>query len=241
MKTEPVATRRRPKPRQRLRRAGEAAAEPAGGRLVAGRVRDGRRRMSNACAVVCTLLGTALVAGGASAFNQVIEREPDSLMRRTRLRPVPDGRLQPVESLVVRDGVCRSPDCSLLAAGVNCSARASRSTTLLTYALVYTPLKRRSSFATVIGAIPGALPPVIGWAAARGDAVAGRLGAVRDRVPLAAAALPRDRVDVPRGLRARRIPDAAGDRARRPQHGAPGGRSTARRCCPSASRRRCSG
>ena len=56
--------------------------------------------LSNAVVVVCTVLGTALVAGGASAFNQVIERVPDSLMRRTRLRPVPDGRLQPFESLV---------------------------------------------------------------------------------------------------------------------------------------------
>ena len=51
--------------------------------------------ISDAARVVCTVAGTALVAGGASAFNQVIEREPDGLMRRTRLRPVPDGRLQP--------------------------------------------------------------------------------------------------------------------------------------------------
>ena len=56
--------------------------------------------LANAVVVVSTVIGTALVAGGASAFNQVIERVPDSLMRRTRFRPVPDGRLQPVESLV---------------------------------------------------------------------------------------------------------------------------------------------
>ena len=123
--------------------------------------------LSNAVVVVCTVLGTALVAGGASAFNQVIERVPDSLMRRTRLRPVPDGRLQPIESLVFATALA-STGLILLAAGVNALSAIVALVTLLTYALVYTPLKRRSSFATVIGAIPGALPPVIGWAAARG-------------------------------------------------------------------------
>ena len=123
--------------------------------------------LSNAVVVICTVLGTALVAGGASAFNQVIERVPDSLMRRTRLRPVPDGRLQPIESLVFATALA-STGLILLAAGVNALSAIVALVTLLTYALVYTPLKRRSSFATVIGAIPGALPPVIGWAAARG-------------------------------------------------------------------------
>ncbi len=123
--------------------------------------------LSNAVVVVCTVAGTALVAGGASAFNQVIERVPDSLMRRTRLRPVPDGRLQPVESLVFATALALA-GLTLLAAAVNAISAIVALVTLLTYALVYTPLKRRSSFATVIGAIPGALPPVIGWAAARG-------------------------------------------------------------------------
>jgi heme o synthase len=123
--------------------------------------------LSNAAAVVCTVVGTALVAGGASAFNQVIERVPDSLMRRTRLRPVPDGRLQPFESLVFASALAVA-GLILLAAAVNVISAIVALVTLLTYALVYTPLKRRSSFATVIGAIPGALPPVIGWAAARG-------------------------------------------------------------------------
>ena len=122
--------------------------------------------MSDAIRVVGTVVGTALVAGGASAVNQVIERVPDSLMRRTRMRPVPDGRLQPFESLAF--GMALSVlGLAVLAAAVNPLSAAVALTTLLTYALVYTPLKRRPSFATVIGAIPGALPPVIGWAAAR--------------------------------------------------------------------------
>jgi protoheme IX farnesyltransferase len=121
---------------------------------------------SNAVRVVFTVVGTALVAGGASAFNQVIERNPDSLMRRTRMRPVPDGRLQPGESLVFATALSML-GLLILAAGVNILTAAVALSTLLTYALIYTPLKRRSPFSTVVGAIPGALPPVIGWAAAR--------------------------------------------------------------------------
>ncbi len=123
--------------------------------------------LSNAVVVMCTVVGTALVAGGASAFNQVLERVPDGLMRRTRLRPVPDGRLQSTEALVFAT-VLAFAGLTMLAAAVNWLSAVVALVTLLTYALVYTPLKRRSSFATVIGAIPGALPPVIGWAAARG-------------------------------------------------------------------------
>jgi protoheme IX farnesyltransferase len=121
--------------------------------------------LSDAARVVFTVAGTALVAGGASAFNQVIEREPDSLMRRTRLRPVPDGRLQSAESLVFA-ALMSIAGLVLLGVGVNLLSALVAFTTLVTYAAIYTPLKRRSSFATVVGAIPGALPPVIGWAAA---------------------------------------------------------------------------
>jgi heme o synthase len=113
------------------------------------------------------LVGTALVAGGASAFNQVIEREPDALMRRTRLRPLPDGRLHPAESLVFA-GLASATGLFILAAGANVLSAAVALATLVSYAAIYTPLKRRTSFATVVGAIPGALPPVIGWAAATG-------------------------------------------------------------------------
>jgi heme o synthase len=122
--------------------------------------------MTNAVKVLFTVVGTALVAGGASAFNQVIERHPDSLMRRTRLRPVPDGRLQPAESLVFATGLSIG-GLLILGAGVNTLSASVALITLLMYALIYTPLKLRSSFSTVVGAIPGALPPVIGWAAAR--------------------------------------------------------------------------
>jgi len=124
--------------------------------------------MLDAIRVICTVAGTALVAGGASALNQVIERVPDSMMRRTRLRPMPDGRLQPFEAVAFGMTLVLA-GLALLAAGVNLLSAAVALTTLLTYAVIYTPLKRRTSFATVIGAIPGALPPVIGWAAARGS------------------------------------------------------------------------
>ena len=128
----------------------------------------GGGELSNASRVILTVVGTALVAGGASAFNQVMERSTDALMRRTRSRPLPDGRLQPGESLVFA-ALSSIAGLVILAAGVSPIASAVALSTLLTYVLVYTPLKRRTSLATVIGAIPGALPPVIGWSAARGE------------------------------------------------------------------------
>jgi heme o synthase len=115
--------------------------------------------------VIAMVAGTALVAGGASAFNQVIERQTDGLMRRTRLRPMADRRLQPREGIVF--GIVLSiAGLSLLAFAVNVLSAGVAAATLISYAAIYTPLKLRTSFATVIGAIPGALPPVIGWAAA---------------------------------------------------------------------------
>ena len=118
-------------------------------------------------AFVHTLIGTALVAGGAAALNQVTERDVDSRMQRTRLRPMPDGRLQPAEAR--RFGLVLSALGLLqLGFGANILAAAVALATLVIYISVYTPLKRRTSAATVIGAVPGALPPVIGWAAARG-------------------------------------------------------------------------
>jgi protoheme IX farnesyltransferase len=122
---------------------------------------------SRLAVVLATLAGTGLVAGGASAFNQLIERRTDGLMKRTRLRPLPDGRLGPPEAAIVAAALSLA-GLLILAVGANPLAAAVALTTLLTYAVVYTPLKLRTSFATVVGAIPGALPPVIGWAAARG-------------------------------------------------------------------------
>lgn len=114
------------------------------------------------------LLGTGLVAGGASAFNQVIERDLDALMTRTRGRPMPDLRLQPLEGLFFGSAISVA-GLALIVASSNLLAAAVALATLLSYVVVYTPLKRKSSFGTVIGAIPGALPPIIGWAAVEGS------------------------------------------------------------------------
>lgn len=113
------------------------------------------------------LLGTGLVAGGASAFNQVLERDLDALMRRTRNRPLPGQRLQPIEGVLFGSAITLA-GLLLIVASSNLLAAGVALATLLSYVAVYTPLKRRTSFGTVIGAIPGALPPIIGWAAVEG-------------------------------------------------------------------------
>jgi len=118
-------------------------------------------------AICGLLLGTGFVAGGASAFNQVLERDLDALMRRTRTRPLPDQRLQPIEGIMFGTAITLA-GLLLIAAASNLLAAIVALATLLSYVAVYTPLKRRSSFGTVVGAIPGALPPIIGWAAAEG-------------------------------------------------------------------------
>jgi protoheme IX farnesyltransferase len=114
-----------------------------------------------------TVVGTALVAGGAAAINQVLERQTDGLMRRTRLRPLPSGRLGSREARVFALGLA-AVGLVQLALGANVTAALVALATISSYALVYTPLKRRTSLATVVGAVPGALPPLIGWAAATG-------------------------------------------------------------------------
>jgi protoheme IX farnesyltransferase len=112
--------------------------------------------------------GTALVAGGAAVLNQVYERETDALMRRTRMRPLPDGRVTPGDARLF--GLLLSAaGLVVLALRTNLLAAALAMATLVTYLIVYTPMKRRTSLATLVGAIPGALPPLIGWAAARGS------------------------------------------------------------------------
>jgi protoheme IX farnesyltransferase len=110
------------------------------------------------------LLGTGLVAGGASSFNQVMERDLDALMRRTRTRPLPAQRLQPLEGILFGSAITLA-GVLLIVASSNLLAGAVALATLVTYVAIYTPLKKRSSLGTVIGAIPGALPPIIGWAA----------------------------------------------------------------------------
>ncbi len=119
-----------------------------------------------------TIVGTALVAGGAAAFNEIIERDSDALMRRTRTRPLPTRRLEPAPatwfafSLSILGLMQLAAGATTLAAGVALA-------TLGSYVLVYTPMKRRSPMATLVGGIPGALPPVIGWTAASGELTAG--------------------------------------------------------------------
>ncbi len=115
-----------------------------------------------------TLLGTALAAGGTLALNQFLEREVDAKMARTRLRPLPEGRLQPREALTFGTIVVVA---GLLYLGLTVNAVCGLVTafTVVSYLFVYTPLKQRTPFCSVLGAIPGALPPVTGWVAVRGD------------------------------------------------------------------------
>ena len=115
-----------------------------------------------------TLGGTLLVAGGTAALNQYIEREMDSRMRRTAARPLPSGLLQPRDVLVFGVGTIVIGVAWLLLA-VNWLAALVAVATCVLYLGLYTPLKTRTTLSTAVGAIPGALPPLIGWAAARGS------------------------------------------------------------------------
>ncbi|HSV15437.1 MAG TPA: heme o synthase [Tepidisphaeraceae bacterium] len=111
-----------------------------------------------------TLLGTALTASGAGVLNQLIEREYDKLMPRTRNRPLPAGRVAPAEAVCygVALGVA---GVTYLAILVNALTASLGALTLLSYLFIYTPMKRRTTLNTVIGAVPGAIPPVMGWTA----------------------------------------------------------------------------
>jgi len=117
--------------------------------------------------LVNTVLGTLLVASGAGALNQYIERDFDAQMRRTARRPLAAGRLKP--SVVLWFGVVLSVAGGIyLAAAASVLASLLAMITLLSYLLCYTPLKRRTPLCTLVGAVPGAMPPLIGWAAASG-------------------------------------------------------------------------
>jgi protoheme IX farnesyltransferase len=114
-----------------------------------------------------TLLGTALVAAGASALNQLLERDYDARMHRTRNRPLPSGRLQPPTVLLV--GVtCSVVGLVDLALGVNIATSVLGACSLCSYLFIYTPLKRVTWLNTALGAVAGGLPPLMGWTAARG-------------------------------------------------------------------------
>jgi protoheme IX farnesyltransferase len=115
-----------------------------------------------------TLAATALVASGASALNQLLEREYDAKMRRTQSRPLPSGRLQPT-TVAIFGGVCSVAGLVYLALAVNLLTSVLGAVTLVSYLFIYTPLKRVTWLNTAIGAVPGALPPLMGWTAARGE------------------------------------------------------------------------
>jgi len=115
-----------------------------------------------------TLLGTMLVAGGTAALNQYIERDMDAVMRRTASRPLPSGVLQPREVLIFGVGAI-VVGTAWLAIAVSALACAVALSASLLYLGLYTPLKTRTTWATAVGAVPGALPPLIGWAAAHGS------------------------------------------------------------------------
>jgi protoheme IX farnesyltransferase len=121
-----------------------------------------------------TLVATALLASGASALNQFLEREYDGWMHRTQDRPLPSGRLHPQTVLVVG---CATATIGLLylACAVNLKTGLLGALSLFSYLFLYTPLKRRTWMNTLVGALPGALPPLMGWTAARGDLSGGGL------------------------------------------------------------------
>ena len=114
-----------------------------------------------------TLAGTALAAGGTLALNQYMERDVDAQMDRTRHRPLPEGRVHPGEALVL-GYVLLVGGVGVLALAVEPLAAVVTAAIAITYLFAYTPLKRVSSLCSLVGAVPGALPPVAGWAAARG-------------------------------------------------------------------------
>ena len=114
------------------------------------------------------LFGTLLAAGGTLALNQYVERDVDARMERTKHRPLPDGRLQPLEALVFA-GALTSLGVAYLAASVGVAVAILTLSTTILYIGAYTPLKLRTASCTLVGAVPGALPPVTGWVAAGGD------------------------------------------------------------------------
>ncbi len=114
------------------------------------------------------LLGTALAAGGTLTLNQFLERDTDAMMERTCRRPLPDGRLQPNDALWF--GIALTClGLVYLALSVNWLSAFVAAAITLSYLWAYTPMKRFSSLCVPVGAVPGALPPVIGWVAARGE------------------------------------------------------------------------
>ncbi|HZN02161.1 MAG TPA: heme o synthase [Candidatus Polarisedimenticolia bacterium] len=135
----------------------------------------GSTRGLDAGLLLRTLFGTALAAAGASALNQYLERDGDGRMRRTRGRPLPGGRLDPQRALLF-GSILATAGILFLAPAVNALAAGLVALTLLTYVLLYTPLKTRSPLCTLVGSLPGALPPLVGSVAAEGRVTAVGVG-----------------------------------------------------------------
>jgi heme o synthase len=117
--------------------------------------------------LIAAVIGVALVAAGAAGLNQVYERDTDSLMFRTRMRPIAAHRMTPHDALLF-SAVVALIGLGILVVQTNVPAAFLAFLTVLSYNAIYTPMKRRSELATLVGAVPGALPPMIGWVAARG-------------------------------------------------------------------------
>jgi len=128
----------------------------------------GARMPIDAVDMAQAVAGTALVAAGAAALNQCAERDIDAMMRRTRTRPLPGGRLSPSEALTFGLALFAT-GLAVLALTVTTLAATLAFVTLVVYLGVYTPMKRRTPLATLVGAVPGALPPLIGWSASHGN------------------------------------------------------------------------
>jgi protoheme IX farnesyltransferase len=134
----------------------------------------GSRGRLDLALLMSTIVGTLLVAAGTSAFNQYIEREEDGRMLRTRSRPLPAGRLAPLPAFLFALAASTAGLLHLLIA-VNPLTALVAALTLSIYLFAYTPLKRISSLCTLVGAIPGALPALMGWTASQGEIGAGGL------------------------------------------------------------------
>lgn len=117
--------------------------------------------------LVGLLCGVCFVVGGANALNMFLERDTDALMTRTRTRPLPDGRLAPEVALVVGLGL-GAISVPLLTTTTEPTTGLLAALSLVAYVAIYTPMKRRSPVALLVGAVPGAMPPLMGWSAVRG-------------------------------------------------------------------------
>lgn len=128
----------------------------------------GSRDAINYVSLIHTIVGITLLCSGVSTLNQYIERNLDGLMRRTETRPLPTRKLTPMQAFVFGVGLCFMAEV-YLAVLVNPLSAVLGITVIIGYVFLYTPLKTRTSFSTIIGAFPGAVPPLIGWTAASNE------------------------------------------------------------------------